>query len=284
MRFGTARTPDGDRVVVSDGATVRILPVTSVRQALADGSLTGEDTADLVRGGDPVDRDDLDLGPAVSGGKVLCVGHNFTSHILELGHGLPEHPNVFSKFPEALVGPNDDIRLDRASAAWDWEAELAVVIGKSVRWADLDTATRAIAGYTVANDVSARDWQRRESQWLLGKTFEATTPLGPWIVTPDEVDPAAGLRISCSVDGVTKQQSTTADLLFDAPSLIAYVSQVVTLHPGDVILTGTPGGVGTARTPQERLAPGQVVETWIEGIGQCHNRCVSSGQQPISNA
>jgi acylpyruvate hydrolase len=284
MRFGTARTPDGDRVVVRDGARARILPLPSVRQALSDGALTEDGAADLVRSGRPVDLGDLDLAPAVSGGKVVCVGHNFTSHILELGHGLPERPNVFSKFPEALVGPNDDIHLDVASDAWDWEAELAVVIGTAVRWADRETAARAIAGYSVANDVSARDWQRRASQWLLGKTFEATTPLGPWIVTPDEVDPAAGLEISCSIDGVTKQQSTTADLLFDAPSLIAYVSQVVTLQPGDVILTGTPGGVGTARTPTERLLPGQLVVTAVEGIGECRNRCVSSGQRPTSNA
>lgn len=284
MRFGTARTADGDRVVVRDGEGARILPFSSVREALADGVLTDERTADLLRSSEPVDLGDLDLAPAVSGGKVICVGHNFTSHILELGHGLPDHPNVFSKFPEALVGPNDDIRLDVASEAWDWEAELAVVIGTAVRRADRDTAARAVAGYTVANDVSARDWQRRASQWLLGKTFESTTPLGPWIVTTDEVDPAAGLQISCSVDGVTKQQSTTADLLFDAPSLVAYVSQVVTLQPGDVILTGTPGGVGTARKPPERLLPGQLVVTAVEGIGECRNRCVSSGQQLTSNA
>jgi acylpyruvate hydrolase len=280
MRVGTARTPAGDRVVVSDGVTARLLQLTDVRQALQDGALAGGYRQD----GEPVDLDDVDLGPAVSGGKVVCVGHNFRSHILELGHGLPEHPNVFSKFPEALVGPYDDILLDAASDAWDWEAELAVVIGSSVRRADRESATRAIAGYTVANDVSARDWQRRQSQWLLGKTFESTTPLGPWIVTADEIDPTAGLQISCSVDGVTKQQSTTADLLFDAPTLVAYVSQVVTLHPGDVVLTGTPGGVGTARTPQERLLPGQVVVTSIEGIGECRNRCVASGQRPNSNA
>lgn len=284
MRFGTARTPDGERVVISDGAAARMLPLGSVRQALADGELSSGRAADLMRAGEPVDLDGLDLAPAVSGGKVVCVGHNFRSHILELGHGLPDHPNVFSKFSEALIGPEDDIRLDAASDAWDWEAELVVVVGAAVRRADRGAASRAIAGYTVANDVSARDWQGRASQWLLGKTFEETTPLGPWIVTPDEVDPAAGLGISCSVDGVVKQRSTTADLLFDAPSLVAYVSQVVTLRPGDVVLTGTPGGVGVARSPRESLTSGQLVVTTIDGVGECRNRCVSSRPQPAANA
>lgn len=282
MKLGTARTPSGTRAVLQNAGGTRLLEFPTVGAALAAGALS--DRAALP--GTPVeDPAALDLGSAVTGqGKVICVGHNFRSHILEMGHGLPEHPNVFSKFPEALIGARDDIQLDAASAAWDWEAELAVVIGTPIRGATRETAGRAIAGYTVANDVTARDWQRRASQWLVGKTFESTTPLGPWIVTTDEADPATGLAIVCSVDGVQKQKSSTSDLLFGPAELVAYLSQVITLRPGDVILTGTPAGVGAARTPPEGLSPGNTLVTAIEGIGECRNRCVSFTSLPTYTA
>jgi acylpyruvate hydrolase len=222
---------------------------------------------------------EVELGPLVDpGAKVLCVGHNYKRHILEMGHELPSHPNVFSKFPEAIIGPYDDIVLDAQALDWDWEAELALVVGKPARCVPPEQAGEYIAGYTIANDVSARDWQRRSSQWLLGKTFERTTPVGPWLVTPDELDdPSAGLAITCSVDGAQKQNTTTADLLFDAAFLVSYLSSVVTLRPGDLVLTGTPGGVGAARQPAERLHPGQKVVTEIAGLGRLENLCIASG-------
>jgi len=156
----------------------------------------------------------------------------------------------------------------------DWEAELAVVVGKHGRHLDEPGARRAIAGYTAANDVSARDWQFSTMQWLPGKTFEHTTPLGPVLVTGDEVDHASDLEIVCEVDGVVKQRSRTSQLIFTPERLVAHVSSILTLEPGDIILTGTPGGVGVARTPPEWLAPGSSVSTRVEGIGELHNVCI----------
>ena len=194
-----------------------------------------------------------------------------------MGHGLPAHPNVLLQVRRRHSSDQSDPsssspRQNSGTGRLSWRSWSASPHGGSA-------ATKLasyIAGYTVANDVSARDWQRRASQWLLGKTFEHTTPIGPWLVTPDEVDPSDGLAITCSVDGVEKQRSSTSDLLFGPEFLVAYVSQVITLQPGDVILTGTPAGVGAAREPVERLQPGQTVTTEIAGLGRLSNLCVSS--------
>lgn len=275
MRLATARTPDGTRVVIHERGQTRMTSFPSLSRALAEHVL--EDPASVP--GTPVEEGTvLDLAPVVTDpSKVICVGHNFRQHILEMGHDLPTHPNVFSKFADALVGPDDDISLDPVSTAWDWEAELAVVIGRCARNVTPAEARAAVAGWTVANDVSARDWQRRSSQWLLGKTFESTTPLGPWLVPAGDADPSDGLTISCTVDGEEKQRASTSDLVFDPVWLVTYLSEVMTLRPGDVLLTGTPGGVGTARTPAQRLHPGQLLTTEIEGIGTLRNRCVAPG-------
>jgi acylpyruvate hydrolase len=210
-----------------------------------------------------------------SPGKIICVGLNYRSHIQETGRDFPAYPTLFSKYPEALVGANDCITLPATSSKMDWEIELAVVVGSPLRKADLATARRAIAGYTVANDVTARDWQYRSGQWMQGKTFEATCPFGPELVTADEVDDAKDLRLRCLVDGNEVQSGTTADLLFPPAELLSYVSVICTLQPGDVVLTGTTGGVGHARTPPEYLTDGQVLTTEIEGLGRCDNRCVA---------
>jgi acylpyruvate hydrolase len=153
----------------------------------------------------------------------------------------------------------------------DWEAELAVVIGQTVRHATAEEARAAIAGYAVLNDVTARDWQYRSAQWLQGKTFEGTTPFGPVLVTADEV--TGGLDLVCEVDGEQVQAGTTADLVFDPVALVAYISTVLTLSPGDVIATGTPGGVGHARDPKRYLADGSRLVTRIQGLGECRNVC-----------
>lgn len=273
VQIAVTRTVDGERLVADRGDGEFLLtPVSDLGAALANGTV-----ADLgALGGRSVDIADLSLAPVVgTSGKVICVGHNFTQHILEMGHGLPEYPNVFSKFREALVGANDAIELDPVSSAWDWEAELVMVIGRPARRVSEETALDYVAGYTVANDISARDWQRRGSQWLLGKTFQSTTPIGPWMVTADEVDPADGLSLSCMVDGIEKQNSTTADLLFGPGFLVSYLSHVLTLNPGDIVLTGTPAGVGAGREPAEYLKPGQTVVTEIEGIGRLVNSCAA---------
>jgi len=276
MRLSVGRIGDGPRVVLdAGGGEVLVTDFPDLRAALGAGILE----QGLIGSGRRVAYRDVDFGPAVGApGKVICVGHNFKNHILEMGHALPEFPNVFSKFAEALVGPDDPIVLAPVAENWDWEAELALVVARPARNISVADAATCIAGYTVANDISARDWQRRASQWLVGKTFEATTPIGPWIVTADEVDPADGLIVTCAVDGVEKQRASTADLLFTPAHLVSYLSQVITLQPGDVILTGTPGGVGAARQPAEYLHPGQTVTTEIEGLGVLTNHCVLPAQ------
>lgn len=213
---------------------------------------------------------DVDLAPVVPApGKIVCVGLNYRNHILEMGRELPEYPTLFAKYPEALIGAGDDIELPKVSAAIDWEAELAVVVGARVRNADRAAAEAAIAGYAVLNDVTVRDYQYRTKQWLQGKTFEATTPFGPYLVTPDEFELDA--EITTEVDGEVVQHSNVSDLLFGPVQLISYISEIVTLNPGDVIATGTPGGVGHARKPPRYLAAGSKLVTRIDGLGELVN-------------
>ncbi|WP_223166372.1 fumarylacetoacetate hydrolase family protein [Nonomuraea sp. SYSU D8015] len=212
-----------------------------------------------------------DLAPVVPRpGKIICVGLNYRTHILEMGRELPEHPTVFAKFAEALVGPYDDIVLPAVSEAVDWEAELAVIIGETARNVPAERAAACIAGYSVLNDVTARDYQYRTLQWLQGKTFEATTPFGPFLVTPDEVD-VEQTTLACEVDGELVQQADVGDLVFPPAELIAYLSEILTLRPGDVIATGTPGGVGHARKPPRYLTDGSKVVTRVSGVGELVN-------------
>jgi len=209
--------------------------------------------------------------------KVLCVGLNYRAHIAETGRDLPQYPTLFAKFAQTLLGARDDLVLPAVSDRVDWEVELGVVIGRAIYRASRDEAAAAIAGYTVTNDVSMRDWQNRTLQWLQGKMFERSTPVGPYLVTGDEVGDAADLEVRCEVDGTVMQRSRTSDLLFGPAEIAAYASQAITLLPGDLLLTGTPGGVGNARKPPVYLQPGQTLRTVIEGLGECVNQCVVSG-------
>ena len=208
--------------------------------------------------------------PFPSPGKVICCGLNYADHIVETGRERPAYPTLFAKYADTLIGPTDDIVLPSGLDV-DWEAELAVVVGAELRGADRDEAAAAIAGYTVANDISVRDWQQRTLQWFQGKAWDRSTPVGPVVVTPDEVDPVAGLEISCRVNGEEVQRANTSTLVFDSADLLAYISTFTVLRPGDLVLTGTPGGVGMARDPQRFLAHGDVVETEIAGIGTLRN-------------
>jgi acylpyruvate hydrolase len=271
MRLATLRTPNGTRAVRVEGDTAIELGAPDVGALLA---LSDWREHAAARGHALHSLAAADLAPVVPRpGKIFCVGLNYRTHILEMGRELPEYPTLFAKFPEALVGPADPVALDPASVAVDWEAELAVVIGTPVRRADEAGAAAAIAGFAVLNDVTMRDWQYRSVQWLQGKTFEASTPFGPVLVTPDElpggVRPRLGIR--CEVDGATVQSSDTADLVFDPVALVRYISRIVTLNPGDVIATGTPGGVGHARKPPRYLTDGSVLVTEIDGIGRLSN-------------
>ena len=269
MRLATIRTPGGTRAVRVDADRAVETGHADVGEllALADWRAAAE-AAD----GAEHDPAGLDYAPVVPRpGKVVCVGVNYAAHVREMGRELPEHPTLFAKYAEALVGAYDDVVLPAASDAVDWEGELAVVLGATVRHADEAAAAAAIAGYSVLNDVTARDWQYRTLQWLQGKTFEATTPFGPELVTPDEA--GEGLELTCAVDGEVVQRANTADLVFGAAATIAYVSTVLTLRPGDVIALGTPGGVGHARKPPRYLTEGAVLTTSIAGLGECRNTC-----------
>ncbi|MFI6705614.1 fumarylacetoacetate hydrolase family protein [Nonomuraea sp. NPDC050478] len=272
MRLATIRTAEGTRAVRVDGDRYVETGFGDVGELLArDDWRSLAESAD----GPAHAAGTAGLAPVVPApGKIVCVGLNYRNHILEMGRELPEHPTLFAKYADALIGPYDDIALPAESDAVDWEAELALVVGATVRRADESRAAAAIAGFTVLNDVTMRDWQYRTAQWLQGKTFEGTTPLGPVLVTPDELPGGVRpeLAISGAVDGEEVQKSNTGDLVFDPVALVRYVSTIMTLRPGDVIATGTPGGVGHARKPPRYLADGGTLVTEIEGIGRLENR------------
>ncbi len=272
MRLATIHAGAATQAVrLEDGSAV-LLPFRDVGDAL---SATTE-LAELGRlTGQVLPLEQVRFAPLViAPQKIICVGLNYLTHIEEMGRDMPAHPTLFAKFATALVGADDEIILPPESASVDWEAELAVVIGSPCRHVTAADARDLIAGYSVANDVSVRDWQWRTSQWLQGKTFDHTTPLGPVLVTGDEIDDAQDLEVRCVVDGVERQKGRTSDLLFSPADLVSYVSKVTTLLPGDIILTGTPGGVGSGSKPPVYLQPGQSLVTSIEGIGRCHNTCV----------
>jgi acylpyruvate hydrolase len=278
MRLATIRTGDGTHAARVEGDTLVELEYPDVGALLR----SGPDALDRASGVEDVTGaehavDDADFATLVlDPGKVVCVGVNYADHVAEMGRELPDFPTLFAKFTDALIGARDDIVLPTVSDKVDWEVELAVVIGQTVRHASPEDAAAAIAGFTVANDVSMRDWQNRTLQWLQGKTFEHATPIGPWMVTPDEVGGTApDLELTCEVDGVMRQQSRTSRLVFGPAHILSYLSDVITLRPGDLVLTGTPSGVGNAMDPPVFLAAGQVVRTAIEGIGELVNGCVA---------
>jgi acylpyruvate hydrolase len=269
MQLATVRTDAGTSAVVRDAEAWHRLDAPDLSALLAAGPLTQS----LAGAGEPLAAvADADLVlPLPTPVKVVCCGLNYADHIAETGRDLPAHPTLFAKYADTLVGPTDDVVLPAAVRA-DWEAELAVVVGATLRRAGREEAVHGIAGWTVANDVSVRDWQRRTLQWFQGKAWDATTPVGPVVVTPDEIDPGDGLTISCRVNGEEVQRDSTATLVFDSADLLAYISTFTVLRPGDLVLTGTPGGIGAARDPARFLADGDVLETEIEGIGTCRNR------------
>jgi acylpyruvate hydrolase len=272
MRFATIRTDQGTTAARLDGEVLIPLAAADVGELLVAGlGQIGE-----REGARPVPVPEADFAPVVPRpGKIICVGLNYRAHILETGRELPDYPTLFAKFADTLLGPGDDLVIPSVSERVDWEVELGVIIGQPVYRATPEQARSAIAGYTVVNDVSMRDWQRRTLQWLQGKMFERSTPAGPYLVTPDEVDDAADLEVICEVDQDVMQQSRTSDLLFDPAEIISYASQAITLRPGDLIATGTPGGVGNAMKPPVYLQPGNVLRTRIEGLGECVNQCVA---------
>ena len=215
------------------------------------------------------------LAPIDDPRKVVAIGLNYVDHAAEVTMDLPKDPLVFAKFPSSIVGPGDDIRWSRSvTDAVDYEAELAVVIGRPARDVAVEDALDHVFGYTCLNDVSARDLQFGDGQWVRGKSLDTFCPIGPWIVTADEIPDPQALAIRCRVGDELLQDGTTADMIFGVAELISRLSRAFTLDPGDVIATGTPPGVGWARDPKRLLRDGETVVVEIEGIGALENRTV----------
>jgi acylpyruvate hydrolase len=231
-------------------------------EVLADPPLTDERVA----------LAEVDLLPVVPHpGKIVCVGLNYRAHADEGGYDVPAYPALFTKFAETLVAAGDSIVLPPESEAVDFEAELAFVVGRPVRRASGASALDAVAGYTIGNDISMRDYQYKTAQWLPGKNWAASTPLGPFLVTPDEVGDPHRLDISLALNGECMQSANTSQLIFDVPTLVATISEFVPLAPGDVVLTGTPSGVGYRRDPKVLLRDGDRVVVEIERVGSLEN-------------
>lgn len=281
MRLAVARIDQIITPVRIDGdgpdALAQPVRITGLTAPATDPWLTwirdGSDRAALEDIGAPVPQSDLTLqAPLARPGKVIAIGLNYADHTAETGLTPPAEPLTFAKYPTSITGPTADIRVPRAvTTEVDWEVELAVVIGTTCG-PDRPGTRADIAAYTVANDVSARDLQFSDGQWTRAKSIDTFCPLGPVLVTPEEISDPHALRIHTTVNGEIMQDATTGDLIFDVDFLIDYLSRIITLEPGDLILTGTPPGCGGFRTPPVFLADGDLVECGVEGIGALRNR------------
>lgn len=271
---------DGDRIVdltnASGGALTADVPALLRAH---DGRFDAiRETLNSVTDADVLPREAVTLLPPIMPGKIICLGLNYRRHAEEANMALPETPVIFTKAQTSVIADGEAIVLPKMAAdEVDYEAELAVVIGRRAQHVRRDEALEYVGGYTCANDVSARDLQMRTSQWVLGKMLDTFCPLGPALVTADEVPNPNALAIGCRLNGETMQASTTQDMIFDIPFTIEYLSSLMTLQPGDVILTGTPEGVGFSRTPPVFLRPGDVVEIEIEGLGVLRNPVEAEG-------
>ena len=243
---------------VRDIAGQTLLPETMARLAALD-----PESLPLVEG-------DPRIGPCVAGtGKFMCIGLNYADHAAETGATVPPEPLLFMKATSAIVGPNDGIEMPRGSTKLDWEVELGVVIGKTAKYVGEDQAMEHVAGYCVVNDVSERSFQMdRQGQWSKGKSADSFGPIGPWLVTPDEVRDPQDLPLWLEVNGQMRQNGSTRTMVYGVRKLVSYLSQFMSLQPGDIIATGTPPGVGLGMKPPQFLKPGDVVRLGIEGMGE----------------
>jgi acylpyruvate hydrolase len=273
MRFASVFHEDVPQAVLVEGD--RAVPLRGVSEL-------GAHTPNALLADPPLDRgrslpcEELRFRPVVPApAKVICVGLNYVAHAAEAGRDVPDYPVLFTKFASTLTGPYDEIPCPPESSAIDYEGELTIVIGAPARRIARADALEVVAGCTVANDVSMRDYQNRTHQWLPGKAWDASTPVGPELVTLDEVGDLSALTLRTTVNGATVQEASTALMIFDVATLVSVVSEFAALAPGDVILTGTPSGVGFRREPPLLLGPGDVVTVEIEGVGRIQNRCVA---------
>lgn len=265
---------DGRLVDVENASGGRLPadPMALIASLDAVGELPVPDDAPAVDG--------VRLGPPVPRPtKIVAIGLNYRGHAEESGLELPEQPVVFAKLPSAIAGPTDDIVIPGGRQRVDWEAELVVVIGKRASRVPASEAWSYVAGVTAGQDISDREEQFRAlRQFTMAKSFDTYAPIGPYLTTPDELANPDDVAVACTLDGETVQASRTSDLIFPVPELIAWISRVSTLEPGDLIFTGTPAGVGDSRRPPRYLGPGSVVETAIEGVGRMRNTCVAGPQ------
>lgn len=268
MRFVSAEK-DGRRfagVVEGD----RVVPLAGIEELGVETSLSRLRAAERVES-ETLPLDAVHLRPVVPRpGKVFCVGLNYRAHIEESGRSDSDYPVLFAKFASSLIGPYDEIALPPEAEQPDYEGEVVVVIGERGRRISREDAMKHVAGYAVANDVTMRDFQYRTHQWMQGKAWDASTPVGPALVTQDEVD-IRDVGIRLRLNGEVMQESSTSLLIFDVPTLVSTISQFTSVEPGDLILTGTPGGVGHRRDPQVVLADGDAVSVEVDGIGEIRN-------------
>jgi acylpyruvate hydrolase len=282
VRFATLLTATGPRLHVraEDGGYVDIGEATGEDRFARLGSFIAAGPAALeaaraVRSREGSEFAPWEFGPAVPAPeRILCLGLNYREHALEGGRAVPTWPDTFVRGHQTLIGPYADLVRPALSELFDYKGELGVVIGAGGRYIPASKAIDAIAGFTVLNDASVRDWQRAGTQWTPGKNFDGTMPIGPEVVTPDEVD-VSDLALTTELNGLTMQSARTSQMLVDVPSTVEFFSSFTTLRPGEVIATGTPGGVGFARHPPVWLQPDDVVEITIEGIGTIRNRVVA---------
>lgn len=270
-----ARAQRDDRVVLGaiEGDHLAIL---APRRDGGDGLDPGREGVLAIVGGQPT-GEVIPLGelrllaPVPRPGKVICVGANYRAHAAEAGVATPAFPEIFAKFANTIIGPGEPIPASGPDPAIDWEGELAVVIGRRVRDLSFADALSAVAGYMVANDISARTWQTRVSQWVTGKSFDGFCPIGPHLATPEEVGDPQALRLVTRLNGEVVQDASTEAMVFPVSELVAYLSSVMTLEPGDLILTGTPEGVGLHRSPPRFLRDGDTISVEVERVGVLEN-------------
>jgi acylpyruvate hydrolase len=273
VKLATIAFPAGTAAAVAnEGYAVPIPGYADVGQLLRAGDSAAPALRGATEGGNwqPYRHEDLRL-PIQSPSAVFCVGLNYRAHIEEMGRDLPAHPTLFSKLARTLTDPYAVIELPAASDRIDYEGELVIVIGRGGRDIRAQDAPSHIGGYALMNDVTMRDWQNRTLQWFAGKNLERSTPVGPYVVTPDEFVPGDSI-LELTVNGELRQRAQLSDLVFDAVQLIADISRITTLEPGDLIATGTPGGVGHSLDPPSYLNTGDVVEVRVEGLGAITNR------------
>jgi acylpyruvate hydrolase len=282
VRLATLITASGPRLhvradgggYVDIGEATGQAPFASLASFLAAGP-AAMDAARGLQARDGRQYQPEDFGPAVPAPeRILCLGVNYTEHAIEGGRAVPTWPDTFVRVRQTVIGPYADLVRPALTEKFDYEGELGIVISSGGRYIPASKAIDAIAGFTVLNDASARDWQRAATQWTPGKNFDGTMPIGPEIVTPDEAD-IADVALTTMLNGQVMQAARTSQMLVDVPSTVEFFSSFTTLRPGDVIATGTPGGVGFARTPPVWLQPGDVVEITIEGVGTIRNRVVA---------